>query len=347
MKRLWAAALALFLLPVLVSCGADRDDPELLEPMEVGSDLAQVKREDIYDGTVLTASVLPRCEELSFSVNGRVGEICVTLGQTVKKGDPLIRLDTKELEESREELTKELEYARKMDEFDTREAELNEARIAQQSGWDSPACQLYINEREAEKQERATQIGKLERKLKRMNQTINVESVITASCDGEVAAMTVCVGDSVKKDQVVTAVADNSSCFLQTDYMEEGTVNLAGSVYAVVGGVRYEVEYIPMSTKDYVARNLSGRKLFSSFRLKDGDTGLIGEFAMLYLMSSQREQVLSIPSNALIWGESGYYVYVQRGDERIRQEVKVGLRTAAQTEILSGLKEGEMVYVAG
>ncbi len=347
MKRLWAAALALFLLPVLVSCGADRDGPELLEPMTIGSDLAPVKIGNIYDGTVLTASVLPRCEELSFPVSGRIGEICVTLGEKVKKGDPIVRLDTKDLEERCEDLREELQYARKMDEFDTRAAELNEVALAGQTGWDSPSCQLYINEREAERQERSAQIAKLQRKLEQMEKKINVESVIAAPCDGEVAAMTVCVGDTVKEKQVVAAVADDSACFLKTDHLEESSVSLMGSVYATVGGVRYEVEYVPMKAKDYAEKKLAGSKLFSTFELKGGESGLIGQYAMLYLMSSQREQVLNIPSNALQWGESGYYVYVQRESGRVRQEVKVGLKTAAQAEILSGLKEGEMVYVAG
>lgn len=349
MKRFqWMSLLlALFLLLTFSACGTDSSVPELLEPATVGSDLAPVKIGDIYNGTVLEGNVLPELEELSFSVNGCVREVCVLLGDPVKKGDPLIRLDTEALEEVHKSLTEQLEYARKMDEFDTEAAELNGELLAQQAGWGSSQYRLFANEQEAAAQKRAAEIAELERQLAEVDEGLNLETVLTAPCDGTVASIAVKVGDMVQEEQVVAVVADNSKCFLQTEYLAEAKVTLASAVYATVGGVRYDVTYVPMETKDYITKALAGETLYSSFSLKGAKSDLIGQYALLYVMSSQREQVLNIPANALLRDEKGYYVYVERGGEKVPQEVEIGLKTAAQVEILSGLQEGERVYVVG
>lgn len=350
MKRIqWTSLilLLLFLPLVLGACGADSSAPELLEPTTVGSDLAPVKVGDIYNGTVLEGNVLPKLEELSFSENGVVGQVCVLLGDSVKKGDPLIRLDTEALKETRETLTEELEYAKKMDDFDTRAAELNGELLAQQVGWGSSRYLLFANEQEAAAKQRAAEIAALERQLAEINENLNEESVLKAPCDGTVAALAVSVGDPVQEDEIIAAVADDSQCFLQTEYLAEAKVSLASTVYATVGGVRYSVSYLPMETKDYITKALAGETLYSSFALEGAKSDLIGQYALLYVMSSQREQVLNIPANALLRDEKGYYVYVDHDGERVRQEVEIGLKTDAQVEILSGLKEGENVYVVG
>ena len=67
--------------------------PELLEPVGVRMDTAEVQYGDIYTIKVFGGSVVPYVEDLDFQVDGYLGEVLVNIGDTVEAGQPLVRLD--------------------------------------------------------------------------------------------------------------------------------------------------------------------------------------------------------------------------------------------------------------
>lgn len=72
-----------------------------------------------------------------------------------------------------------------------------------------------------------------------------------------------------------------------------------------------------------------------------------GQFARITLQSDQDDQVLSIPSEALIHSDTRSMVIVAN-DERFNPvEVNTGRESNGRTEILSGLQEGERVVTSG
>lgn len=345
MRRVLCAALSLLLL---CACApADGNAPELLEPVTVGSDMATAVISNIYDGTVMEGNILPEIMELSFSTGGRIGEVCVTLGDQVHEGDPLVKLDTAALEARRDAIADQLDYAQTIDGFDQRETALNLQLLAEQYGEDSARYQLYANEQREAAEGRAVQIQALQEQLSEAEDDLNVQSVIYAPCSGTVAAVNVNVGDVAWPNAVVAVVASDETCYLQTEYLSETTVAAASEIYATIGGLRYEVEYVPMDKNDYITKTLSGAAMNSTYEVVNGDNSLVGQYALLYLMTAQREQVLSVPANAVLRDSGGYYVYVNDSGEKVRREVEVGLMTAAQVEILSGLEEGVQIYVVG
>lgn len=342
MKRIISAALCLLLL---CACGAQSDAPALLEPVHISSDMASAAYGNIYDGVVLEGNVLPQTETLCFEAAGRVGELCVSLGDRVEAGQALVRLDTQTLQARRDALAESLAYARQVDDYASREAELNRQLLALQYGQDSARCRLYANEQSEAARSRAAEIQELAGQLEQAEQDLTVQSVIAAPFAGTVVALNVNVGDMVWPNAAVAMVANDDTCFLQTEFRSETEIAAATEVYAAIGGVRYEVRYVPMDSSDYITKTLSGQTLHSTFEIEGGSGALVGQYAILYLMTAQEEQVLCVPSNAVLRDASGYYVYVDENGEKTRRGIEVGLMTTAQTEILSGLKEGERVYV--
>ena len=60
----------------------------------------------------------------------------------------------------------------------------------------------------------------------------------------------------------------------------------------------------------------------------------------------RRENVLKIPLNALYSEDDMYYVYIiEDGETRVRRNVEIGAVSAAEAEIVSGLEEGDVIYV--
>lgn len=73
-----------------------------------------------------------------------------------------------------------------------------------------------------------------------------------------------------------------------------------------------------------------------------------GSFAEIYLLSTTRMGVISIPISALTEEQGLNYIYLQVEPEAyIKREVVVGERNGERVEITSGLKDGEVVVVKG
>ena len=342
MKRVICAALCLLFL---CSCAVTTDAPELLEPIKVGNDIAQATVGNVFDGSVIEGNIIPEIEKLSFSTSGTVQEVYVCMGDVVKEGDPLVKLDTSAMQARRDALADQVEYAKTMDEFSTREAALTAKQMGLQFGEDSPRCLLYINEQKEAAKKRTADIEALEMQLEEAEDALNVQSVLSAPFDGTVASVSVSVGDMVRPNATIAVVANDSTCYLQTEFFTETAVAAATEVYATVGGVRYEVTYVPMDINDYISQSLSNQTMYAKFEIEDGNSDLVGQYALLYLMTIQQEQVLNVPSNAVLRDSEGYYVYVDQNGVKERRPVEVGVVTTAQAEIVSGLQEGESVYV--
>ena len=70
-----------------------------------------------------------------------------------------------------------------------------------------------------------------------------------------------------------------------------------------------------------------------------------GQYAAVIVVKAQRENVLTIPINALYEDGLDSYVYRQEEGQRIRCDVATGVISATSVEIVEGLKEGDLVYV--
>ncbi len=72
-----------------------------------------------------------------------------------------------------------------------------------------------------------------------------------------------------------------------------------------------------------------------------------GSSATVTIVVEQRENVLTVPSQALHSQNGTTYVYKIVNGERVRTDVKIGTAYGPQTEIVSGLAEGDEVEIIG
>ena len=63
--------------------------PELLEPVGVRMDTAEMQYGDIYNISVYSGAIEPYVEELWFESDGVLGEVLVSVGDTVEAGQEL------------------------------------------------------------------------------------------------------------------------------------------------------------------------------------------------------------------------------------------------------------------
>lgn len=117
----------------------------------------------------------------------------------------------------------------------------------------------------------------------------------------------------------------------------------------------------PYNNKVYCLENLGGKVL--SFGKSSGDTSYYvpvtfefdnrgdmvpGAFVEVFLLSGERQGVISLPESALTEEQELYFVYLKLDDECYKkQEVQLGTSNGERVEILSGLKDGDTVVTRG
>lgn len=117
----------------------------------------------------------------------------------------------------------------------------------------------------------------------------------------------------------------------------------------------------PYNNKVYCLENLGGKVL--SFGKSSGDTSYYvpvtfefdnrgdmvpGAFVEVFLLSGERQGVITLPESALTEEQGLYFVYQKLDDECYKkQEVQLGTSNGERVEILSGLKDGDTVVTRG
>ncbi len=184
------------------------------------------------------------------------------------------------------------------------------------------------------------QLNKLKKELK--------SSTLYSKVDGEVVAVaqadygTLYAGESVP----IVAVGDAQKKVLKSDYINKDTINGAEEVYAMIDGVRYEVEYQPISSLEYTRLSEESGKVYSEFLFKeDAPDVKSGDFGVIVVTKEKKMDVLSVSKNSLSKDENGYYVYVMKDGESVYTSVKTGMSDGVYTEILAGLSEGDEILV--
>lgn len=85
-----------------------------------------------------------------------------------------------------------------------------------------------------------------------------------------------------------------------------------------------------------------------TFKLDNDGSIVPGSYAEVFLVTGERNDVLSVPTSALTEEQGVYYVYLQENEHTYhKREVWLGDTDGEFTEIKSGLNDGERVVVRG
>lgn len=160
-------------------------------------------------------------------------------------------------------------------------------------------------------------------------------------------------GDYVTVGQPLMTVTQTRRLVLKAEVSER--------YYAQLSQVTSANFQTPYNNKVYSLDNLGGKLL--SFGKSSGDTSYYvpvtfefdnrgdmvpGSFVEVYLLSGERNGVLSLPVSALTEEQGVYFVYLKLDEECYKkQEVKLGTSDGSRVEILSGMKDGDTVVIRG
>jgi membrane fusion protein (multidrug efflux system) len=175
------------------------------------------------------------------------------------------------------------------------------------------------------------------------------KSAVYSTISGTVLSVNAQVGDTVTTNSSIITVGDLSDLQLQTFVPEKYIGNLKL-------GFRAEVIFAAYPNEVFTARitelnpviDPQSRTMEIKLKMSRHDSRIkSGMYGAVKLVTEQAENVLSIPSAAVFTYYGEDTVYVIEEDRVMKRTVELGLSTVEMTEVINGLKPGEVVVTEG
>lgn len=313
--------------------------------------VAKVTREDLYKQVTIDAEFRPYAEvALHAKVSGYVSKMNVDFGDTVKAGQLLATLEVPELQD-------ELDNARATEqkaEADYANAHLIYTRL-QSVNKNHPnlVAEQDLDTAQANDQTASAAIAAAKANVEKY-QTMVGYTQITAPFDGVVTHRYADPGTLIQTGtssdtQALPLVRVSDNYRLRLDFPV--TVNYVKDVRL---GDSVDVRVDSLNGKTFTGKisrfthdvDKDTRTMTTEIEVPNPDLKLVpGMYATVGLQVEKRPQALAVPIEAVV-GSKPPMVYVVNQDNQIEEHtVTLGLETPDKYEVLSGLREGDLVVI--
>jgi cobalt-zinc-cadmium efflux system membrane fusion protein len=312
---------------------------------------AKVVREILSPSITLAGELVAdpdKSARIAAPLPGRVVDVSVKEGATVRKGDVVVRIAVPDLGRVRAAHAAALARARAARADEKRLEGLTEKRLRPEQEWlDAKASAEAF---EAEVRGLEAQLAALGFASKSV---VAGQIALTAPLSGVVLARDAVVGQSVGPDQVLLRVADLEQAWFLARVFEKDLAHVRVGAAAEVVLNAYPNETFA-GTVEAIGREVdpAARTVVARIVLRDRDAllriGLFGSARVVSAKAEERAPVLVVPASAVTDLEGKPIVFVAHADGDFEvHEVVLGERAPGKVEIARGLREGEVVVVSG
>lgn len=357
--------LLLLSLSLLVACTklGEKDKEKKLDPLEIiitPDILKQIKTEVIGYQEISETLMIPgrletqnrRLAKIGSPITGRVTDLYVSLGDVVKKGQVLARVNSIELTQTQLTLIKSTQL------IGLKTKAVERAKLLFEADVISKAEMLRIeNELEAvEADFRASRdqllvLGMSEKAVKKIitSGQINSFGDITSQFDGIIISRAINVGQIVDTHDNLFHVADLSKLWAVANIPEQQASfiqkdELVTIEIPALDNKQIEAKIIfEDSIVDPQTRTVMVRAELDNFNLIFKPDMLTSMF-----IRSKKISKLAIPISSVVRENDRKYVFVQNTPKTFRlREVELGMRDGNLMSLTNGLSEGETVVTDG
>ena len=354
----------LFSLALLISCSKSNNAPEVkkLDPLEIAITpeiQKQIKTETVSNQDISETLMIPgrleaqnlRLAKIGSPINGRISDIYGSLGDVVKKGQVLARVNSIELTQNQLILikatqliglkTKAVERAKLLFEADVIskaemqriEAELEAVKADFRASKDQLEI-LGMSDRAIEKLESSGQVNSYGDVISRTNGTIITKMIN--------------LGQIVQPEDVLFSVADLSKlwgvaeipeqqvAFVRKD--QDVTIEVPALNQKIQGKIVYEGDIVNPETRTVMVRT----------EIDNTDLKLKPDMLISMFIQSKKVSKLAIPVSAVIRENDRNYVFVQNSPNTYRlREIELGHKDGQLINLISGVSQGETIVSDG
>jgi membrane fusion protein (multidrug efflux system) len=308
--------------------GAMAGGPGAMPPMPVDVDTA--RRETVIDAVRATGRIeAVQAVELRPDVPGRITELLFVEGQSVDRGTPLVRIDDAMLR---------AQARRAEADRDLTKQQLERIRRLRADNAATPADleRAEANARSAEAAHALLQL-QIERSVVRAPFSGVIGQRFVSAGDYVTTASRLLTLQTVDPQRAVIDVPERYAVQLRRGQTVEFTVAAQpGRVF------RAQVEFV-----DPVVQG-ANRTITVKARAANGDNALRpGMFVEARLATATRPNAVVVPEDAVQPLRTANVVWAVVDGKASRRVVELGARAQGRVEIVSGVKEGELVVVGG
>jgi len=312
-----------------------------------------ITRGDIVKTVLVDGSlVMPNKAYLSFGATGTVKEVLVEEGNNVTKDQVLARLDAPSLESSVEMAELQVEIA---------EEQVKAARAQYEIAQDNldegvPGVSEDVLELQVDIAKASWETAKLNletAKLSLESAELNMEkAIIVAPFDGVVTDISITEGKEISTATLATpaiSLVDTSEVEMRgfIDEIDIAIVKLGQEVNIILDALPDEEVNGEVAFISPVGTTLAGVVSYDTTITLENPVAELrdGMSATAEVIIERRDDVLVIPNRA-IWGTLANPKAVVLVDgQQEEREITLGLSDGINTEVLSGLEEGEEVVI--
>lgn len=311
----------------------------------------KVERQKVAVPIALTGEIRfdeRRIGHVSSQVEGIVKQVHVALGDQVKKGQPLIEIESVAVGEGQAaylEAEGMVKLARRNFE---RVSELRKENIASEREFLQAKQEIDAAEIRAKgARGKLTRLGS--------GGTAGGRIVLRAPMAGAVLVMHAVSGELAKTDEALITVGDNTAVWVWADLYERDIATVKLGQASGKLGARVAVKAYPgdefAGVVDLVspAMDESSRTVKVRIEVKNPDGRLLaGMFAAVNLYLPGTAEALAVPKAAVLEDEGRSFVFIHhQGDDYVRRPVVPGRTWAGWVEIKKGLQAGQTVVAEG
>ena len=369
MKKRVIAALLAASMALCAGCGSQTsDDGEEQTAAGTAVEVAEVTKGAMSTEYSVNGKVAADNEVQVFPMlAGQVLTLSVSEGDKVAKGQTLLNVDTSSVTSTMSSLRESYNATKTATEkaienaqigveqaqlaVENTEALLEAGAAAEQDL--TKAKQGLAQAQAGVQQARAQQAASLAQIQASMDQ-INKQAsygTVTAPCAGTVTTVNVVQGGMASSAQPAVVIAEDSRVKINASVSEDVFAGLhtgdsAGVQISVLSDEVKSAKIVSLPA----AANQQTNLYDVSVSVPSGTEPAIGAFATVIFYTDRRENTLSVPTECVLTGnDNERYLFTvdESGTTAARVTVETGLVGKTNTEITSGLNEGDRVVVKG
>lgn len=344
LTRLAAAALACATaLTAFSGCYLLPDEEEVLpaptvKASEVTYTTVTAKRKTLEKKIVNSGTIQSEQQyNLAYEKEGgTIKEFYVSAGQKVKKGDSICEIDTADIE-----------YQIQIKELDRKRAWLNTEILYERGCTQSEYDEAYVA------------VDLLDIELEKLYAQRD-NAVLTSPCNGTISALAdVRVGDYASPGQTIATVMQTDKLYLAIKPNDLTAFDVGTKVQIRIEEDYYDgevfmdpeelVKYQKKQQESHDEKQEGGiaystDMIYIRF-VDDAPTDAVGQLADSILVQDKVEDCIAVSNNLIKTVDGEKVVYVLKDGEKTAVKVETGLKTGSQTEIISGIEEGDELVI--
>jgi len=286
-------------------------------------------------------------------VSGRIAEVLVRPGELVRQGQPLLRVESAELERLQLELLQAVQQRHLADKVLSQRTELVDSGvIAGKSLLETRTRHARLAAEVEVARQKLLALGIERRQLEAIEKDEELLDAVTVTAliSGLIAHADVRVGELVEPTQHLYQIVDPSQLWVVAEVLESdmSDVRLGQSVTVRFSAlpndvIRGRVNHIHIKVNPE-------RRTTEVIVIVDNQDGTLrpGLFGRVALEAQANENAIICPKAAVLVDDEGPYVLLERrGGKYLRRRVELGIRSGERVEIRDGLFPGDRVVVQG